>query len=179
MLKSSSDGQAGFPSLSEILKKRTSNNQSLLDLCSENPPMQRLIQEYTSRVRQVVPVKPALRMKAEDCSLFGLLLENSLVKYMSTLGLPQVYRVWKYTKLEPGYSPQELQNAHEEGRFIELPKVRCHCSMLSVQNSWWHCCGSVSQRYGYGSESADPYNRLTDPALFVSDLQDANKIIFF
>ncbi len=41
------------------------------------------------------------------------------------------------------------------------------------------CCGSVT--FQYGSESADPYHRLTDPnpdlAIFVSDLQDSSKKI--
>ncbi len=42
-----------------------------------------------------------------------------------------------------------------------------------------HCCGSVTFRYESGS--ADPYLWLmdSDPAIFVIDLQDANKNFFF
>jgi hypothetical protein len=55
--------------------------------------------------------------------------------------------------------------------------------MLTVKNQ---CYGSMKFWYGSGSGSADPYLRLmvpdadpdTDPAIFVSDLQDVNKKFF-
>jgi hypothetical protein len=49
--------------------------------------------------------------------------------------------------------------------------------------SFKQCCGSMNFWGGSGSGSADPYFLLmvpdADPAIFVSDLQDVNKSLFF
>jgi hypothetical protein len=120
--ESRTEEQSEFPPMASLLNSKTSDQRSLLDLCGDNPAMQQLIRDYTSRASQSAAA-PAVSLKAEDSRLFGLLLENSLVQYMSALCLPQVYRVWKVSKTEPGYSPTQLKNAREDGQSVELPQV--------------------------------------------------------
>ncbi len=50
-------------------------------------------------------------------------------------------------------------------------------SYLRILKHVWQCCGSMTFWGGSGSGSADPCLRLMDPdpAIFVSDLQDASK----
>jgi hypothetical protein len=131
---SSSEARSGFPSLWELLNSRTSDNRSLEALCANNSDMRQLIQDYAKAASKMKSVKPAILLRAEDRGLFSLLLENSLVQYMAALSLPQVYRVWKCSKREPGYSPRDLQKAHEEGKAIKLPKV-----LSSVREHLFSC----------------------------------------
>ena len=116
---------AEFPSLDEIVKSKTSDNRSLLDLCQENSPMYHLILDYTHHAGKVPAATMSSRISLkDDGGLFALLVENSLVKYMSCLCLPQVYRVWKTSRTEPGYSPHQLKRRREEWKPIQLPQVK-------------------------------------------------------
>jgi hypothetical protein len=121
---STAEEHSEFPPLATLLNRKTSDQRSLLDLCGDNPAMQQLIKDYISRASQSLTApNTTLCLKAEDSRLFGVLLENSLVQYMSALCLAPVYRVWKVSKTEPGYSPSQLKLASQLDQSIELPQV--------------------------------------------------------
>ncbi len=63
---------------------------------------------------------------------------------------------------------------------LTLPRIRMQPKINQSNKMYWkQCC--VPVMFWYGSGSGDSYLWLldTDPAIFVSDLQDGNKICFF
>ncbi len=92
-----------------------------------------------------------------------------------------------YIQEPPSYREDKLKEAHffavvlfgphPSPLTITTPSVNLSQSFFSLCRR--QCSGSVTFWYGSGSESAEPYLWLLDPApdpaLFVSDLQDINK----